>query len=73
MPLSNVFAVHGLFCASHPWEVIVATVTVTICMMSVTMFAGDPRICGWNYKCEAIEVSTNPNLVSFTKNRSNCT
>lgn len=33
-----------------------ATVTVTMCMMSVSMLTGDPKICGWNYKCEAMEV-----------------
>ena len=56
MPFTNLFKAHGQFCASHPWEVIVSTVTATICMMSVGMFAGDPRICGWNYKCEDVEV-----------------
>lgn len=57
MPLTDIFKAHGQFCATHPWEVIVGTVTLTICMMSVSMFTGDPRICGWNYKCEAVEVS----------------
>ena len=58
MPFTNIFRAHGKFCATHPWEVIVATITVTMCMMSVSMFTGDPRICGWNYKCENVEVST---------------
>lgn len=42
---------HGQFVASHPWEVIVGTVTLTICMMSMNMFTGNDKICGWNYEC----------------------
>uniref|UniRef100_E9Q149 3-hydroxy-3-methylglutaryl-Coenzyme A reductase n=1 Tax=Mus musculus TaxID=10090 RepID=E9Q149_MOUSE len=38
--LSRLFRMHGLFVASHPWEVIVGTVTLTICMMSMNMFTG---------------------------------
>nr|QYV43154.1 HMGR2 [Colaphellus bowringi] len=29
------FRAHGDFCASHPWEVIVATLTLTACMLTV--------------------------------------
>nr|AKO63319.1 3-hydroxy-3-methylglutaryl coenzyme A reductase 2 [Leptinotarsa decemlineata] len=29
------FYAHGEFCASHPWEVIVATITLTACMLTV--------------------------------------
>ena len=57
MKFTNIFRAHGQFCASHPWEVIVGTVTATICMMSVGMFTGNPSVCGWNYKCEDVEVS----------------
>uniref|UniRef100_A0A8D0BFM2 3-hydroxy-3-methylglutaryl coenzyme A reductase n=1 Tax=Salvator merianae TaxID=96440 RepID=A0A8D0BFM2_SALMN len=46
---------HGLFVASHPWEVIVGTVTLTICMMSMKMFTGNDKICGWNYECPIFE------------------
>lgn len=46
---------HGLFVASHPWEVIVGTVTITICMMSMNMFTGNNQICGWNFECPKIE------------------
>lgn len=30
------FRAHGKFCASHPWEVIVAVITLTLCMMFKT-------------------------------------
>ncbi|XP_044147858.1 3-hydroxy-3-methylglutaryl-coenzyme A reductase-like [Bufo gargarizans] len=49
--LSRLFRMHGQFVASHPWEVIVGTVTITICMMSMNMFTGNDKICGWNYEC----------------------
>lgn len=53
--LSSLFRMHGLFVASHPWEVIVGTVTLTICMMSMKMFTGNDKICGWNYECPKFE------------------
>nr|XP_009934720.1 PREDICTED: 3-hydroxy-3-methylglutaryl-Coenzyme A reductase isoform X2 [Opisthocomus hoazin] len=53
--LSRLFRMHGLFVASHPWEVIVGTVTLTISMMSMKMFTGNDKICGWNYECPKLE------------------
>ncbi|KAG7481443.1 hypothetical protein MATL_G00066570 [Megalops atlanticus] len=53
--LTRLFRIHGLFVASHPWEVIVGTVTLTICMMSMNMFTGNDQICGWNYECPMLE------------------
>lgn len=32
---SRFFRAHGEFCATHPWEVIVATLTLTACMLTV--------------------------------------
>ncbi|XP_076021307.1 3-hydroxy-3-methylglutaryl-coenzyme A reductase-like [Genypterus blacodes] len=49
--LTRLFRMHGLLVASHPWEVIVGTVTLTICMMSMNMFTGNGQICGWNFDC----------------------
>lgn len=31
----HLFRAHGEFCASHPWEVIVATLTLTACFVTV--------------------------------------
>uniref|UniRef100_A0AAY4A5B4 3-hydroxy-3-methylglutaryl-coenzyme A reductase n=1 Tax=Denticeps clupeoides TaxID=299321 RepID=A0AAY4A5B4_9TELE len=53
--LTRLFRLHGLFVASHPWEVIVGTVTLTICMISMNMFTGNDQICGWNYECPKSE------------------
>ncbi|XP_049620174.1 3-hydroxy-3-methylglutaryl-CoA reductase a isoform X1 [Syngnathus scovelli] len=49
--LTHLFRIHGLVVASHPWEVIVGTVTLTLCMMSMNMFTGNDQICGWNFDC----------------------
>ncbi|XP_046879197.1 3-hydroxy-3-methylglutaryl-CoA reductase a [Hypomesus transpacificus] len=53
--LTRLFRLHGLLVASHPWEVIVGTVTLTICMMSMNLFTGNNQICGWNYDCPKME------------------
>lgn len=53
--LTRLFRMHGLLVASHPWEVIVGTVTLTICMMSMNMFTGNDQICGWNFECPKTE------------------
>ena len=50
--VSRVFRVHGELCASRPWEVIIGTLTLTVCIMSMSLFAVDNKICGWNYRCE---------------------
>lgn len=34
---THLFRVHGEFCASHPWEVIVATLTLTTCMLTLDL------------------------------------
>lgn len=53
--LTRLFRAHGLLVASHSWEVIVGTVTLTICMMSMNMFTGNDQICGWNFDCPKTE------------------
>uniref|UniRef100_A0A672MRE2 3-hydroxy-3-methylglutaryl coenzyme A reductase n=1 Tax=Sinocyclocheilus grahami TaxID=75366 RepID=A0A672MRE2_SINGR len=51
MMLSRLFRLHGLLVASHPWEVIVGTVAVTMCLMSMNAFATNDQICAWNRQC----------------------
>jgi hydroxymethylglutaryl-CoA reductase (NADPH) len=66
--IGQIFHVHGKFCASHPWEVIVALVTFTACMFSVdhgVKSNRDPLInekpsvkplChGWRESCDGFE------------------
>lgn len=33
--VGRIFQAHGEICASHPWEVIVATLTLTLCLLTV--------------------------------------
>lgn len=53
--LTQLFRLHGLFVASHPWEVIVGTIAVTICLMSMNAIAGGDQICNWNYQCPKVQ------------------
>ncbi|XP_051534112.1 3-hydroxy-3-methylglutaryl-coenzyme A reductase-like [Myxocyprinus asiaticus] len=55
MMLSCLFRLHGLFVASHPWEVIVGTVAVTMCLMSMNAFATNDQMCGWNHQCPKVQ------------------
>lgn len=55
--LSGLFRAHGRFIANHPWEVIISTLTVTLCLMSMSMFTGNDKVCGWNYICPHEEVN----------------
>ncbi|KAF7696677.1 3-hydroxy-3-methylglutaryl-CoA reductase b [Silurus meridionalis] len=51
MMLTRLFRLHGLFVASHPLEVIVGTIAVTICLMSMNAIASGDQICDWKYQC----------------------
>lgn len=48
------FGVHGRFCSSHPWEVIVTTVTLTVCVLSMSILSGGKLgvVCGINKPCQ---------------------
>ena len=52
--LSRYFGIHGRFCASHPWEVIVTTVTLTVCVLSMSVLSGGNvgKVCGINKPCQ---------------------
>ena len=52
--LSRYFGIHGRFCASHPWEVIVSTVTLTVCVLSMSVLSGGNvgSVCGINRPCQ---------------------
>lgn len=57
---SQLFRAHGKFCASHPWEVIVALLTLTACMLTVDHSKSPTpsrlRNCqGWRDKCDGLE------------------
>lgn len=51
--MGSFFGAHGRFCASHPWEVIVTTVTLTVCVLSMGLLSGvQVGVCGINRACE---------------------
>lgn len=63
--LSQVFYRHGRFCASHPWEVIVAFLTLTISMLSMgTTIIGSTKVC--DYKCAISEENKGVEVVLMT-------
>uniref|UniRef100_A0A671PRH0 3-hydroxy-3-methylglutaryl-coenzyme A reductase n=1 Tax=Sinocyclocheilus anshuiensis TaxID=1608454 RepID=A0A671PRH0_9TELE len=70
MVLSCLFRLHGLFVASHPWEVILGTVAVTMCLMSMNAFATNDQICGWNHQCPKVQekiLSGDMNILTITR------
>lgn len=52
--LSQYFGAHGRFCASHPWEVIVSIVTLTVCALSMSVLSGGKvsTLCGFAKPCQ---------------------
>ncbi len=54
--LTSLFHTYGHMCASRPWEVIIGTITATVCLMSMSFFSEHRKICGWNYQCSVTEV-----------------
>ncbi|TKS84944.1 3-hydroxy-3-methylglutaryl-coenzyme A reductase [Collichthys lucidus] len=52
--LSRLFRLHGLLVASHPWEVIVGTLALTVCLMSMNSLAASNQMCSWN-ECSKVE------------------
>jgi len=55
--LTQYFNRHGYFCASRPLEVIIGTLTCTICLVSMSMFAVGDFVCGWNDACQQEQVN----------------
>lgn len=59
--MGRLFLAHGEMCAAHPWEVIVATLTLTVCMLTVEPRAAALPVdqqdtCHWRQNCVGIEV-----------------
>ncbi|CAN8016543.1 unnamed protein product [Ixodes persulcatus] len=68
--LPKLFYAHGRLCASHPWEVIVGFLTLTICMLSMgASFLGSSRVCGWSHQCQMREEDKGMDIVVMTVTR----
>lgn len=63
--ICRLFRAHGEFCASHPWEVIVALLTLTACILTVDKSSENTattrqRQCqGWRDSCDGFEAEYN--------------
>ncbi|CAL9682328.1 unnamed protein product [Knipowitschia caucasica] len=55
--LARLFRLHGLVVASHPWEVIVGTLALTVCLMSMNSLATSNQVCSWD-DCPKLQEKT---------------
>ncbi|XP_055877025.1 3-hydroxy-3-methylglutaryl-coenzyme A reductase-like isoform X2 [Biomphalaria glabrata] len=67
--LSQLFNAHGQMCASHPWEVLIGTLTLTISLMSMSLWAINSKVCGWNYICHNEEEMKSSDVIIFSLTR----
>ncbi|XP_025077274.1 3-hydroxy-3-methylglutaryl-coenzyme A reductase-like isoform X2 [Pomacea canaliculata] len=65
MVLSRLFREYGKICATHPWEVIIISLTVMLSLVSVSAYPSPEidKICGWNHVCENAEEIQNFNVI----------
>ncbi|CAL1537459.1 unnamed protein product [Lymnaea stagnalis] len=67
--LSRLFQAHGQLCASHPWEVLIGTLTITISLMSMSLWAINSKVCGWNYVCQNEEEMKSSDMIILSLTR----
>lgn len=67
--LTRLFHAYGHMCASRPWEVIIGTITATVCLMSMSFFSEHRKICGWNYLCTVTEDMKSSDVIVLTITR----
>lgn len=76
---ARVFRAHGEFCATHPWEVIVATLTLTACLLTLdrqqsnadAAFHKSPpyKYCpGCLYEVSVLQIQINSDITNSTTN-----
>ncbi|XP_047000069.1 3-hydroxy-3-methylglutaryl-coenzyme A reductase [Schistocerca americana] len=66
MAASRVFSAHGELCASHPWEVIVATLTLAISMLTVEQRASRLPVAAPAAASQAEEYSAAADMIMMT-------
>uniref|UniRef100_A0A8C4HXZ1 3-hydroxy-3-methylglutaryl-coenzyme A reductase n=1 Tax=Dicentrarchus labrax TaxID=13489 RepID=A0A8C4HXZ1_DICLA len=66
--LAHLFRLHGLLVASHPWEVIVGTLVLTVCLMSMNSLAASNQMCSWN-ECPKVEEVSVSDIIILTITR----
>lgn len=67
--LARLFRLHGLVVASHPWEVIVGTLALTVCLISMNSLTASNQMCSWN-ECPKLQKNTqSSNIIILTITR----
>uniref|UniRef100_A0A3B4AX61 3-hydroxy-3-methylglutaryl coenzyme A reductase n=1 Tax=Periophthalmus magnuspinnatus TaxID=409849 RepID=A0A3B4AX61_9GOBI len=67
--LTRLFRLHGLVVASHPWEVIVGTLALTVCLMSMNSLTTSNQVCSWNECPKLQEKTQNSNIIILSITR----
>lgn len=67
--LSRLFFAHGQMCASHPWEVLITVLTASISLMSMSLYATNSKVCGWNYVCHNEEEMKSSDMIILSLTR----
>lgn len=62
--LARLFRLHGLVVASHPWEVIVGTIALTVCLVSMNSLSSSRQMCSWD-ECPKVEEVSVSDMSSF--------
>ncbi|XP_030209152.1 3-hydroxy-3-methylglutaryl-coenzyme A reductase isoform X2 [Gadus morhua] len=66
--LSRLFRLHGLLVASHPLEVIVGTIAITVCLMSLNSFVASSQVCRWD-ECPKRQEIASSDVIMLTVTR----
>uniref|UniRef100_A0A7N8XPD7 3-hydroxy-3-methylglutaryl-coenzyme A reductase n=1 Tax=Mastacembelus armatus TaxID=205130 RepID=A0A7N8XPD7_9TELE len=66
--LARLFRLHGLLVASHPWEVIVGTLALTVCFVSMNSLSASSQMCSWN-ECPKAEEVSHSDIIILTVTR----
>ncbi|XP_060585378.1 3-hydroxy-3-methylglutaryl-coenzyme A reductase-like [Ruditapes philippinarum] len=69
--MRSLFRVHGEFCAAHPLEVVVATVTIisSLISMGTTIHVDHDKVCGWNYECAKAQKLSRSDMIVLSFGR----
>nr|XP_020469222.1 3-hydroxy-3-methylglutaryl-coenzyme A reductase-like [Monopterus albus]XP_020469223.1 3-hydroxy-3-methylglutaryl-coenzyme A reductase-like [Monopterus albus]XP_020469224.1 3-hydroxy-3-methylglutaryl-coenzyme A reductase-like [Monopterus albus]XP_020469225.1 3-hydroxy-3-methylglutaryl-coenzyme A reductase-like [Monopterus albus]XP_020469227.1 3-hydroxy-3-methylglutaryl-coenzyme A reductase-like [Monopterus albus] len=67
--LARLFRLHGLLVASHPWEVIVGTLALTVCLVSMNNLSASSQVCSWNECPKAEEKIHSSDIIILTVTR----
>lgn len=67
--LTSLYHTHGYFCASHPWEIIIGSVTIVTCLLSASVFTAGSSICGLSSLCGQSQTEDGSELMLLSVTR----